>query len=42
MLQCCEKEVEVHCVRANHVTILGSKDTANIINRDVTNIEAVN
>jgi len=29
-------------VTGNHVTILDSKDTANIINREVTNIDAVN
>jgi len=42
VLQCCEKAVEVHFVTGNHVTILGSKDTANVINREVTNIDAVN
>ena len=42
VLQCCEKEVEVHFVTGNHVTILNSKDTANVINREVTNIDAVN
>jgi len=42
VLQCCEKEVEVHCVKGNHVTILDSEDTANVINREVTNIDAVN
>jgi len=40
--KCCEKAVEVHFVTGNHVTILGSKDTANVINREVTNIDAVN
>ena len=42
MLQCCEKAVEVHFVTGNHVTILDSKDTANVINREVTNIDTVN
>ena len=42
MLQCCENAVEVHFVPGNHVTILESKDTANVINREVTNIDAVN
>jgi len=42
VLQYSEKPVEVHFVTGNHVTILDSKDTANIINRKVTNIDAVN
>jgi hypothetical protein len=42
VLQCCEKEVEVHVVTGNHVTILDSKDTACVINREVINIDAVN
>ena len=42
MLQFCEKAVEVHFVTGNHVTILDSKDTANIINREVTTIDDVN
>jgi len=42
VFQCCEKAVEVHFVTGNHVTILDSKDTANVINREVTNIDAVN
>jgi hypothetical protein len=42
MLQYCEKAVEVHFVTGNHVTMLDSKDTANAINREVTNIDAVN
>ena len=42
MLQCCEKAVEVHFVPGNHVTILDSKVTANVINREVINIDAVN
>jgi hypothetical protein len=42
VLQHCEKAVEVHFVTGDHVTILDNKDTANIINREVTNIDAVN
>ena len=42
MLQYCENAVEVHFVTGNHVTILDSKDTASVINREVTNIDAVN
>jgi hypothetical protein len=42
VLQCCEKAVEVHFVTGNHVTMLDSKDTANVINSEVTNIDAVN
>ena len=42
MLQCCEKAVEVRFVTGNHETILNSKDTANVINREVTNIDTVN
>ena len=42
MLQCCANAVEVHFVTGNHVTILDSQDTANVINREVTNIDAVN
>jgi hypothetical protein len=42
VLQYCEKAVEVHFVTGNHVTILYSKDTANIINREVTNKDDVN
>ena len=42
MLQCCEKVVEVQFVTGNHVTILDSKDTASVINREVTNIDTVN
>jgi hypothetical protein len=41
VFQYCEKAVEVHFVTGNHVTILKSKDTANVINREVTNIDAV-
>ena len=41
MLQYCEKAVEVHFVSGNHVTILDSKDTATVINREVTNTDAV-
>jgi len=32
----------VHFVTGNHRTILDSKDTANVINREVTNIDTVN
>ena len=42
VLQYCEKAVEVHFVTEDHVTILDSKDTANVINREVTNFDAVN
>jgi len=42
VLQYCEKAAEVHFVPGNHVTILDSKDTANIINRELTKIDAVN
>ena len=42
MLQCCVNAVEVHFVPGNHVTILESKDTANVINREVVNIDTVN
>jgi len=42
VLQYCEKAIEVHFVTGNHVTILDSKDTVNAINREVTNIDAVN
>ena len=42
MLQCCANAVEVHFVTGNHETILANKDTANIINREVTNIDTVN
>jgi len=42
VLQCCEKAVEVHFVTGNYVTILDGKDTANVINREVTNIDTVN
>jgi len=42
VLQYCEKMVEVHFVTGNHVTILDNKDTANVINREVTTIDAVN
>jgi len=42
VLQYCEKAVEVHFVTGNHLTILDSKDTANIINRELTKIDAVN
>jgi hypothetical protein len=42
VFQCCEKAVEVHFVTGNHVTILDSKDTATVINREVTNTDAVN
>jgi hypothetical protein len=41
VFQCCEKAVEVHFMAGNHVTILESKDTAAVINREVTNIDAV-
>jgi hypothetical protein len=42
VLQCCEKAVEVHFVAGNHVTILDSKVTTSVINREVSNIDAVN
>ena len=42
VLQLCEKAVEVHFVTGTHVTILDNKDTANVINREVTNIDVVN
>jgi len=42
VLQYCEKAVEVHFVPGNHMTILDNKDTANVFNREVTNIDAVN
>ena len=42
MLQFCEKVVEVHFVTGTHVTILDNKDTANVINREVTTIDNVN
>ncbi|GFG35347.1 hypothetical protein Cfor_10100 [Coptotermes formosanus] len=38
----CEKKVEVHFVTGNHLTILDSEDTATVINRGLTNTEAVN
>jgi uncharacterized protein YqfB (UPF0267 family) len=41
VLQCCDKKVEVHFVTGNHVTVLDNKDTAAIINRQVTNTEAL-
>jgi hypothetical protein len=41
LLQYCEKKVEVHFVTGNHVTMLDNKDTAAIINRQVTNTEAL-
>ncbi|PNF18738.1 hypothetical protein B7P43_G05011 [Cryptotermes secundus] len=37
----CEKKVEVHVVPGNHVTVLGKKETAAIINRQVTDSEAL-
>jgi hypothetical protein len=40
--KCCANAVEVHFVTGNHETILANKDTANIINREVTNIDTVN
>jgi hypothetical protein len=41
VLQYCEKKVEVHFVTGNHMTMLDSKDTAAVINRQVTNTEAL-
>jgi hypothetical protein len=42
VFQYCEKKVEVHFVTGNHLTILDSEDTATVINRGLTNTEAVN
>jgi hypothetical protein len=42
VFQCCEKAVEVNFVAGTHVTILDSMDTATVINREVTNTDAVN
>jgi hypothetical protein len=41
VLQYCEKKVEVHFVTGNHLTILDSEDTATVINRGLTDTEAV-
>jgi hypothetical protein len=40
-LQICEKKVEVHVVPGNHLTLLNKKETADIINRQVTESEAL-
>jgi hypothetical protein len=39
VLQCCEKKLDVHFVTGNHVTLLDSKGTAAVINRQMTNTE---
>jgi hypothetical protein len=41
VFQCCEKKVEVHFVTRNHMTMLDSKDAAAVINRQLTNTEAL-
>jgi ribonucleotide reductase beta subunit family protein with ferritin-like domain len=39
--QYCDKEVKVHFVTGDHVTLLGSKECATIINQQVADNEAV-
>ncbi|XP_021930825.1 uncharacterized protein LOC110835182 [Zootermopsis nevadensis] len=39
--KCCEKKVEVYFVDGNHLTMLDSEDAAAIINRQITNTEAL-
>jgi hypothetical protein len=41
VLQYCVEKVEVHFVTGNHRTVLDNKDTAAIINRQVTSTEAL-
>lgn len=41
LLQCCEKAVEARFVTGNHVTMLDSKETVTVINRQVANAEAL-
>jgi len=41
VLQYCVEKVEVHFVTGNHMTVLDNKDTAAIINRQVTSTEAL-
>lgn len=40
VLQYCEKNVEVHFVVGNHVTLLDNKHSATIINRQAVDNEA--
>jgi hypothetical protein len=40
-LQYCDKEVEVHFVTGDHITLLDSKECATVINKHVVDYEAV-
>jgi hypothetical protein len=39
--QYCEKKVEVHFVTGNHLTLLGSKDCAAIINQQLVENDVI-